>query len=1261
MGQPKWALARFEYISFLGRGGMGAVYEVFDRELGARMALKTVGFVEGQDLFRFKREFRAIRQLYHPHIVRLGELLELGGEWGYTMELVHGMDFVRYVVGALSPRVDSSRGASPHDAATEDRSGTRHTAARVGPLAGIAPGLPEQRLRRTLAQLAAALRFLHGHGRVHRDVKPSNVLVTSDERVVLLDFGLVKERSEERPHSEVIVLGTAAYMAPEQAAAQPVGPAADWYAVGVMLYEALTGRLPFEGPSADVLAAKQSGDPPHPREHRSELPADLVDLCMGLLARNPAERAGELEISACLLDAAGGAGVPAPQETRAREVVCLGREAERAALLRALEDVCNQRARWLLVHGPSGIGKTTLVEYFLEELASGEQRAPKAQLVLRSHCREYEEVSFKAFDEVFDSLSAAPERLEGLNLAGLRSEHAAALRRAFPVLQRVPAIARLTQAGGGDGDPKQLRMALYAGVRRLFRALGHAQTLVLVLEDMHWADADSWALVSELLRDQGAPPLLLVMTARCELLESERTPDDAREVLARTGLDKLAMTALEADTAARLVKLELARSPREDDALVRGILREAGGHPLLLSTMARHARARGTVGALTLAEVVHEELADLSAPARELVVAASLMGAPAERRAFAQALEMDAALLGELADQLVARKLLRAAGANGSALEPHHEQLRAAVLAQVSGADRIAWHRRLALALDRDSDARESAVHHYREAGDLRAASLAAERAAERAFQALAFDRAARLMEQSLAWCESASERARLTGRLAEALSYAGRSAEAAEAYLWACANAEGRTTLALRREAAVHLLSAGELTRGKALLAEALAELGLPMPGSTWAALARTLWLRARIRLRGTSYVIAQAPELSPDERSRLELYASTSTVLSTVDPILGHCFGSMYQLRALDSGDREHIARGLTTEGVYLCLTGDRARGSGLMAEARMAAGDSPSPYMAAFITANYAAVEWAYSEFRSALHSARSAHHEFATRCQRVSWELVTLELVETNALYFLGRYRELARRAASCLRAAEERGDGYGVTNMLVSQASVRFLAQDQPKEAHAAIERGAESWRGRNFDMQQLMALQSRIYVCLYGDEPERALALFEATRGAMARSLLLVLPAYRVLIWYVECQVRLAVVEEARGLPLSERRTQLARVRRLAHKLEHAAVPLGQAFAAIVLASWASREGRGPAFGRICEALTRLELLGLDGHAAALRLRASQAFDARAREATLLRDQGLRFMTKQDVKRPERFAHILVPSFELPARLLTTG
>ncbi|HEY5947204.1 MAG TPA: serine/threonine-protein kinase, partial [Kofleriaceae bacterium] len=235
---------RFVLERELGEGSMGVVYEATDRRTDARVALKTLKSLNAQTLARLKTEFRALQEVQHPNLVSFGELIEDAGHWFFTMELVEGVPLLEYV-------------ARPRD---------------------------DRRLRHAFGQLAAALSALHASGLIHRDVKPSNALVTAEGRVVLLDFGLVSDVRGRYESMHDNIVGTAAYMAPEQAAGQPITPAADWYAFGVNLYEALTGELPHSGSSLQVLLDKQQKAALAPSQRVPGVPPDLDKLCIALLA-----------------------------------------------------------------------------------------------------------------------------------------------------------------------------------------------------------------------------------------------------------------------------------------------------------------------------------------------------------------------------------------------------------------------------------------------------------------------------------------------------------------------------------------------------------------------------------------------------------------------------------------------------------------------------------------------------------------------------------------------------------------------------------------------------------------------------------------------------------------------------------------------------------------------------------------------------------------------------------------------------------------
>ncbi|MGH7293482.1 MAG: serine/threonine-protein kinase, partial [Polyangiaceae bacterium] len=476
---------RFELGRCLGEGGMGIVYEALDRESGTRVALKTLRHMTADSLARLKREFRAMQDVQHPNLISLGELVSERDRWFFTMELVEGSDVLQYVRGR-SVALDEQ---SPPSESTE-----RATA--------LAPTVPfkraqstgafdEARLRAVLPQLADALCALHAAGLVHRDIKPSNVRVDREGRVVLLDFGLVVDLGADTA-SMVQMAGTPSYMAPEQAASGKVGAEADWYAFGVLLFEMLTGAVPFVGPPLSVMMRKQMEEPPRPSSVAALVPSDLEALCLELMRFDPAARpAGGAVLRA--LGAPSGlrpaaAGLSLSSQTQTTPFV--GRSAELEVLLEAFRDTRQGRTVTVVVEGESGVGKSALVRRFSEHIAIDHPDL----VVLAGRCYERESVPYKAFDEVVDALGRFLGRLGAAEARQLVPTKPMPLVKVFPVLRRVEAIAELSRGEQPALDPFELRGRAFSALRDLLTRLGDRRPLVVIIDDVQWADADSRAL-----------------------------------------------------------------------------------------------------------------------------------------------------------------------------------------------------------------------------------------------------------------------------------------------------------------------------------------------------------------------------------------------------------------------------------------------------------------------------------------------------------------------------------------------------------------------------------------------------------------------------------------------------------------------------------------------------------------------------------------------------------------------------------------------
>ncbi len=309
---PDEAPERFALLRRLGSGRMGVVYEAFDRELGRRLALKTLAPEQARYLPNLQRELRLVRRVEHPNVVRLLELFECADTWALAQELVEGTSYLAAARGEAPKAPDAAGaaeapGAADATTASNAASDTTLRAAMGSTMAlpiepvGSTVAAPAnaavlQRLQHTLPQLGSALLALHTAGLIHCDVKPSNAMVTPEGRVVLLDFGLA--RSVEEPMIGGAFAGTPAYMAPEQTTESALTAAADCYAVGVILYQVLAGRLPFVGALADLFHYKRTCAPPPPSLLAPDIPPRLEALCLRLLDPDPAARPTAAELAA---------------------------------------------------------------------------------------------------------------------------------------------------------------------------------------------------------------------------------------------------------------------------------------------------------------------------------------------------------------------------------------------------------------------------------------------------------------------------------------------------------------------------------------------------------------------------------------------------------------------------------------------------------------------------------------------------------------------------------------------------------------------------------------------------------------------------------------------------------------------------------------------------------------------------------------------------------------------------------------------------
>jgi len=1209
---------RFEIVRALGAGGMGSVYEAFDPERNDRVALKRLHLTNPDALLGFKEEFREFQDMAHPNLVAVRELFCEDGEWYLSMELVEGVNFLRWVRGLPGPDVQSST-------ITWDMRPPKRAQSPI-PRAGHCD---ESKLRAGLVQIAHGLDALHDAGKVHRDIKPSNVLVTPQGRVVLLDFGLATTLRRGEYRSEVDVVGTVGYMAPEQAAAQQVGPPADWYSVGVMMYEALTGRLPLTGAALDVLMQKQRRDGFAPRDVESSVPSDLNDLCRDLLRFQPSARPNGRAVRRRLGSQSESPSFPSAGSLTSTTFV--GRERE-LTILREAYERSRDGAEVVAIVGESGVGKSSLARRFTELLVARDTSA----VVLGGSCYERESVPFKGVDGVVDALSRYLRRAPKTEAAATLPRRAGLLSHVFPVLRRVEAVAEAPRGDVSHLDPQELRQRLFEAVRDLFGRLADRHPLVLVIDDLQWADADSLALLAELVRPPDAPALLLVATLRSDV-------ESGGLEAALPGMNRMPLGRLPPAAARELATTLIHRAQAPSWLKPQRIAQESDGHPLFIDELIRHGVAAGESAArpLTLEEALWARIEQLDAGSRGILELACLASGRLMQQTAAEASGID---LGELAKRIAllrVARLVRTTGMRGSDLiEPYHGRTRAAVLCHLSPEEARTLHQRLALAIETTgvSDP-EALALHWREAGDLDKALHYARVAADKAARALAFDRAVRFYQMCLELQPRAGDDPRndLRIKLADALANAGRGGDAGRMYLEAAATVPAGEALDLRRRAAEQLLRSGHVDEGLSAIRDVLAAVGKELPRTPRAALASLLLNRARVRMRGLTFRERDPSTLSQKTLSLIDICSAVSAGLGVVDTIRGADFQARQLLLALEAGEPSRVLRALAMETAFVSTGGTRTerRARRLLDRARELASRRDEPTGQGLT--NWAAGTAAFlaGRWREASDHFAEAEEVFQERCTGVAWELDTTRFFSLWVRFYLGDLSQLAKRVPALGRESEARGDLYAATNLNTMFRPFMDIVAGRPDLARADVEDALTRWSRQGFHVQHVNGFCSLASADLYDSDPERAVARFDEMWSDAERSQLLRVQQIRIRTVHLRACAHLAC---GRIGPVEHAIRALDR--------EHAgwATALAQLLRAGVIERSGDRPTAAAAYRRAIELLTAADMAL---YVAAARLALARNLDgAESDEAAV---SGTGWLISGGVVEPERLASVLVP------------
>jgi serine/threonine protein kinase len=624
---PFEAGERFEIRKRLGAGSFGVVYEAFDRHRNRLVALKALERVAADTLARFKREFRFLSDIRHPNLASMYELVVVGERWLLTMELIHGSDLLEYLAMAELQHAFQETSRTPTLRAS-DGGLVPHPVDEREPISSLSP-IYLAHVRDCFKQLAKGLAALHAQGIVHRDVKPTNIMITPEGRVVLLDFGLVIEIELDDTIDRKTVVGTPGYMSPEQMTGSAATAASDWYSFGALLYQALTGCMPFTGQNPLEIMQKQvRGEVRPASEIVPGTPADLDALCRDLLQADVTRRPAGQEILARLgiADFVPHLG----ERAHIRSPRLIGRSRELATLRREVEKAEPGSARLVLIYGSPGVGKSTVADSLLDDV-----RERYDALIIGARCHAWESVPLNAIDAIVDSLARHVRRQRPPEVEQV-------IAQSMAVMRLFPALDAQQQANRDDetifipsGDKLIARAA--TELTKILCAAAGDRPLVIYIDDAQWGDFESARVMSRILSARGSHgAIVLVLSFRTEdwrtslflqYLRGIRTPSREIELrrFARLGARKIAAAAL----------------PSAPMWMLGRIAAEGHGNPTLIELIADwpgtiHSKPRDPL----LAFAIDYRLDRLSSAARAVFELLLVAGRPLEEWLVEDSLEL---------------------------------------------------------------------------------------------------------------------------------------------------------------------------------------------------------------------------------------------------------------------------------------------------------------------------------------------------------------------------------------------------------------------------------------------------------------------------------------------------------------------------------------------------------------------------------------------------------------------------------------------
>jgi tetratricopeptide (TPR) repeat protein/predicted Ser/Thr protein kinase len=744
---------RYYLESELGQGGMGMVYLAHDGVLDRQVAVKlmTGAKIGRESRSRLLIEAQTVAKLKHPNIVTVFDAGEFEGQPFVVMEYVQGVTMNEYELDGLEDIIAIAK------------------------------------------QICAALQHAHMQNIIHRDLKPENVIIEPDGTVRLMDFGLALSTAS-RMTEDGVITGTVFYMSPEQAFGYELTPQSDLYSLGVILYELTAGRLPFEAEEALAVITQHIHAPVvPPRAKNEQIPIPLNDLIISLLSKEPHDRPKSAAEVSNLLDEAMLVKI---DETSTQELYVLdrivrgrfvGRQREFAEARTLWRKALCRQGQALLISGEPGIGKTRLMHEVVTyaEVSGGtalvgecyaESSSPYSAFaqITRQALNRFSQNGFDIPDSVLDDL---------LNLTP-------DLRHQFPDVQPNPKL-----------DPEIEQQRLFENMVSFCCTLTKEFPLLLVIDDVHWADSGTLALLHHLIRRTQKQPVMILVTYReVELKESRPFNDMLQELNRQRQGTRLKLQRLDRDQTHEMLAAIFATEITPE--FLDGIYHETDGNPFFIEEVCRALVDSGAVyyqdgdwhrppdmADLEIPQgvqvAVESRLAKMPKDHQETLCMAAILGREFCFDILLECLDLDEDTLIEALEAAEEAQMIQEIDGKGEVTFSFvHALVPSAIAESVRTLRRRKLHRRAANAIERFSpEDYETLAYQYSEAGNEEQAQKYYTQAGERALAAFANQDAEEYFLAALDLVENEQAEAHLMTQLGIAQAHQSKYSQAIETW----------------------------------------------------------------------------------------------------------------------------------------------------------------------------------------------------------------------------------------------------------------------------------------------------------------------------------------------------------------------------------------------------------------------------------------------------------------------------------------------